>query len=122
MQVLKTTKYLLIMIVILSSCYYDVEDEIYPTTECMTTDMSYALDIIPILEADCYECHSISANNGNVTLEGHENILKYVNDGKLLGAINHDGGFSPMPKERAKLLDCEIAKIDTWITDGALNN
>ena len=88
----------------------------------MTTDMSYAQDIVPILEADCYECHSIIANNGNVTLEGHENTIKYVNDGKLLGAINREGGFSPMPKERAKLLDCEIAKIDSWINAGALDN
>lgn len=111
-----------LIVLIFSGCYYDVEEEIYPSVDCVTTDMSYAADIVPILETDCYTCHSSSANFGNVTLEGHDELLKYVDDGSFLGAVQHDGGFSPMPKGKAKLLECEIEKISAWIDDGALDN
>lgn len=122
MRVQRIIKYAIICIVIFSGCYYDSEDNLYQTLECDTADMSLVNDIIPILEKDCYQCHSEAANFGNVTLENYDNLSKYVNDGSLLGAIKHDGGYSPMPKGRTKLLDCEIDKIEAWIISGALNN
>lgn len=103
-------------------CYYDVEEELYPTTQCHVQNMSLMLDILPILENDCMQCHSASANFGNVTLEGFDQLIKYVDDGSLLGTIKHSSGFSAMPKGAAKLLDCEIEKIESWIINGALNN
>ena len=122
MQVLRIIKYTFIVGFILSGCYYDSEDELYGTVECDVADMSLANDILPILEKDCYQCHSAAANFGNITLEGYQNLLKYVNDGALLGVVKHEAGYSPMPKNGAKLLDCEIAKIESWIELGALNN
>ena len=103
-------------------CYYDVEEDLYPSIECQTEEMSLVVDILPILEADCMQCHSASANFGNVSLEGFDQLSKYVNDGSLLGVIKHDPGFSPMPKGAPKLLDCEVQKIEAWIQAGALNN
>ena len=111
-----------VMTLFISGCYYDVEEELYPTLDCLVSDMSYAQDILPILVADCYACHSVTTNFGNVTIEGHGELIKYVNDGSLLGAVSHEGGYSPMPKNKAKLLDCEIEKIVAWINDGALDN
>ena len=122
MQELKIIKYVIIVALLSSGCYYDSEEDIYGTTECDVEDMSLANDILPILENDCYGCHSAAANFGNITIEGYDNLLKYVDDGSLLGAIKHEGGYSPMPKTGAKLLDCEIAKIESWIDLGALNN
>ncbi len=121
MQALKITSILLIM-VLLGGCYYDVEEEIYGNIECTTEDMSYTDEILPILVADCYECHSAANNFGNVTLEGYDALEKYIEDNSLLGAVRHDVGFSPMPKGGAKLLDCEVEKIAAWINDGAPNN
>lgn len=112
----------LLFIVGLSSCYYDVEEEIYPTTECTKADMSFQTDILPILEDNCYECHDAANNFGGITLEGHNQLKTYVNNGELLGVIKHESGFSPMPKNATKLLDCEIEKIEAWIIDGAPNN
>lgn len=122
MAVLRIIKYTIVMGIIFSGCYYDAEDELYGIVECQSENMSLASDILPILENDCYQCHSIAANFGNVTLEGFDNLSKHVNDGSLVGAISHDGGYSQMPKGGAKLLDCEIAKIESWIQLGALNN
>ena len=106
----------------ISGCYYDVEEDLYPTIECSVENMSLMNDIMPILKTDCFDCHSQEANFGNVTLEGYSELIKYVDDGSMLGVIKHNAGFSPMPKGAAKLLDCEIEKIESWINDGAINN
>lgn len=110
------------MVFLATGCYYDVEEEIYPTTECSTMDMSYQNDILPILSDHCFECHAAALNFGNITLEGHDNLLQYVANGQLLGAIKHDPGYSPMPKTGGMLLQCNIEKIEAWIVDGAPDN
>lgn len=123
MMELRTIKVYLVMVVMLASgCYYDVEEEIYPTIECQTMDMSYMDDILPIIETNCLACHSAAANFGNITLEGFDQMRKYVDDGSLIGVIRHESGFSPMPKNQAMLLNCEIEKIEAWIANGASNN
>jgi hypothetical protein len=104
------------------SCYYDVEEELYPSTGCETTNLSYSLDIVPILNNNCYSCHDQASNFGNITLEGYDNVLPLATDGRLLGAIKHESGFSPMPQNAAQLVACDIEKIETWIADGAPNN
>lgn len=104
------------------SCYYDVEEDLYPTTECSTADMSYQSDILPIMENNCLQCHDAANNFGGITIEGFDQLKIYVNNNQLLGVIKHESGFSPMPKNAAKLLDCEIEKIEAWILEGALNN
>lgn len=105
-----------------SSCYYDNEETLYPPTECVTADMSYQTDIVPIISNNCYVCHSAISNTGNVTLEGYTELKKYVDSGQLMGAINHDPGYSPMPDNAPKLGDCNIAKIESWIAAGAQDN
>jgi hypothetical protein len=103
-------------------CYYDIEEELYPSVECQTDNLSFQSDIAPIIQRNCLGCHSQAANQGNVVLEGYNRLKTYVDNGKLQGVINHRAGFSPMPKNQPKLLECEIAKIEQWIADGALDN
>lgn len=121
---LKTIRILFIatLLVSFNSCYYDVEEELYPTLECDKQDMSYSSDIVPILESTCYQCHDSASNNGNVTIDSYDALKPYIDNATLLGVIKHDPGFSPMPKNLSKLLDCQIEKIEQWILDSALNN
>lgn len=111
-----------VLAMVLTSCYYDVAEVLYPPTNCVTDNMSYATDISPILQTNCYVCHSEAANNGNVTLEGYANVIHYVNSGQLMGAIKHQAGFSAMPQNSTPLSSCEITKIEQWIVQGAQNN
>ncbi len=113
---------LLICVVIFSGCYYDVAEELYPPTTCNTANMSYQANITPILVNNCYVCHSVADHQGDVTLEGYDELIKYVNSGQLLGAIKHESPYSFMPQDAPKLKDCDIAKIEQWIIDGAPNN
>lgn len=115
-------KTLMLSLVFISSCYYDNEEDLYPASACVTENMSYQNNIVPILSHNCYVCHSAAANTANITLEGHASLMKYVNSGQLVGAINHASGFTPMPQNASRLLACDIAKIEQWVADGAPNN
>lgn len=105
-----------------TSCFYDVEELLYPESDCETSTMSYSNDIAPIFSANCYVCHDTSTKFGNIILDSHSEVLKRVNSNILLGVIKHSIGFPPMPQGGPKLLDCHIEKIEAWISQGALNN
>ena len=119
-------KHLFLLLTLLAllgpGCYYDVEEELYPDTGCRVENMSYQEDILPILQNRCYVCHSAAANNGGITLEGYSSLQRYLDNGQLLGAIRHDPGFSPMPKNAPQLPACQIEQFEAWIAAGAPNN
>lgn len=104
------------------ACYYDVEEELYVDTGCDTDNVTYTETILPILEANCYSCHSESLNTGNVTLEGYSKLKVTVDSGRFLGAIRHESGFAPMPENQPQLASCTIEKIEAWVAAGAPNN
>lgn len=103
-------------------CSSDVEEEIYPSIECQTEDMSYVADILPIIETDCFNCHDAANNFGGVTLEGFEAVKIFADNGQLVGSIRHEAGFSFMPQGAPQLLTCEIEKIEAWIDQGTKDN
>lgn len=102
-----------------SGCYYDLEEELFEGVECESSEMSYQSDIAPIIATHCLVCHSASANLGNITLESHSDLKQVVESGRLLGAIKHLPGFAPMPQVGEKLSDCNLEKISNWVEDGA---
>jgi mono/diheme cytochrome c family protein len=111
------------VIVFMQSCYYDVEDELYPqTAACDTLDVTFTNSVFPIINSNCTSCHSGAAPSGNVMLEDYNDISAAANNGSLLGVIRHEPGWSPMPKSGGKLNDCDIAQIETWVNDNAPNN
>lgn len=109
----------------LTSCYYDDEETLYALVTppaCDTTAVTYTNSVIPILELECYGCHSGSAPGGGYILNTYSGLSVAVNDGSLLGSISHDAAFSNMPKGGNQLLECDIQIIQTWINQGAPNN
>lgn len=126
----QTIKYAVIFFVLcitigvsFSGCYYDKEENLYPgIANCDTANVSYSGTVLPLLQNNCYACHSTAAGQGGIILEGYANVVIRVNDGKLMGAISHASGFSPMPKNGQKLAECDIKRVQTWINAGALDN
>ncbi len=108
-----------------SSCKFDSLEELEDSICDTSYVASYQNDVVPILTAECYECHDatfyIYLGGGNL-LEGYSNLVNYVNDSRLLCAIKHSGCAVPMPYGRGKLPDSDIAKIKTWVCQEALNN
>ena len=114
--------YSIICMICCSSCYYDVEENLYGGIACQSTNMSYSQDIQPILRNHCLSCHNAGSNIGNITLEGHDRLMIHIMNGSFLGAIKHQSNFSPMPQGNPKLSDCQIQKIESWINSGSPNN
>lgn len=89
---------------------------------CDTVNMQYARDIQPIISASCYSCHGNGNVSGGVSLGNYAGVKTQADNGNLLHVINHDPGYPAMPQGGAKLSDCNINKIRSWINHGALNN
>ena len=115
---------LLIFTFTVAGCYYDNEEELYPgRSNCTVPATStFSGNVLPILNNRCNSCHSGASPSGGITLTTYTDVMKYVNNGSLMGSINHASGFSPMPKNTTKLSSCEIDTIQKWIDSGSLNN
>lgn len=120
-----------LMLLLLAGCYDDKYDKLYPAapaTTCDTTTIAYARDIAPIIMSKCYSpgngCHDAAgATSPSYDFQTSiTNLQNYANSGRLLGDLNWESGFSPMPKNSTKLPDCDINKIARWVHLGALNN
>ena len=106
-----------------SSCEYNTTDDLYPQpSTCDTENMSYANDIVPIMATHCLQCHNSSDVFGGVALEPHADLLQWVDNGLFLCSIKWESSCSNMPQGAAKIPPCAIAKIESWILDGALEN
>ena len=115
----------IIFLLLANGCYYDVEEELYPVSnavQCDTANATYSSKVQPVIQNNCYTCHSGSAPQGNVNLEGFANLKSFADNGMLIGVITHAPGFPPMPQGGNKLNACDIMNIQTWINQGALNN
>ena len=117
------------LLAILIGCYYDNEEELYPDQpgDCDTTNVTFSGTIFPIINGNCTSCHSGSAPQGNILLEDYATISKQAKipagqAGSLYGAISHDPGNSPMPKNGTQLSDCKIKQVKVWIDAGTPDN
>jgi hypothetical protein len=106
------------------ACTYHNEEELYGDLagNCNTSAVSYATDVLPLLQSNCYVCHSQAASQGGINLESYSRVKAFAENGRLLGSVSHAAGFSPMPKNGAKLPLCEINKIRSWIDAGMPEN
>ena len=112
------------MLIGITSCYHDVEEELYPQTgTCDTTNVTYVNTVAPLLQSNgCVSCHSGGAPSGNIALDTYNGVRTVAQNGKLYGAINHSAGFSPMPQGGSKMTSCNINRIKAWIDAGSNNN
>jgi PBP1b-binding outer membrane lipoprotein LpoB len=94
-----------------------------PIVTCDTTNVRYSVEIVGILNASCNSCHAAPASSGSgIVLNNYTSLKPWANNNTLYHVVNHTPGFSPMPKGGAKIASCDIAKIRTWIRNGAPNN
>ena len=119
--------FLITLFLITFSCSKSNEEELRndPGTNsngCTTSNMKFSADIAPILQANCNSCHNATGPLGGVITENYAGAKIIADNGTLVGTITHASGFSPMPKGKPKLADCDINKIKAWIAQGTQNN
>ena len=116
----------------LSACSYtNSADTVTPCNLPLT--VSYQANVLPILQQQCYRCHSADKykvlTSNTLNMEDFTSLKYYAtpangrnNVSYLVGNIRHDDGFVKMPYDGGKLSDCEIATIQAWVDAGAPSN
>ena len=89
---------------------------------CDTTVFTYSGAVTPIMDNKCAGCHNPSNLGGNIDVSTFAAVRVVALNGKLYGSIAHQTGYSPMPKNAAKLSDCEIRQVQKWIIAASQNN
>jgi cytochrome c5 len=89
--------------------------------ECDSTNVTYAVQVTSIMDANCVACHNATSASGNVSLHNYTAVKTNVDNGKLSGAINHLFGYAAMPPS-GKMNECNLTIIKKWIDNGAPNN
>lgn len=93
-----------------------------PVPACDTAHVTYAGTVAPLLQQQCSGCHGGSQPAAGFAVGSYAQVRAKAANGQLLGTLNHDPGYPPMPQGGAKLSDCDLAKLRQWVAAGALNN
>jgi uncharacterized membrane protein len=89
---------------------------------CDSAVFTYSGAIKSTIQNKCVGCHNPASLGGSIDLSTYAGVKTVALNGKLFGSIAQVTGFSAMPKNSAKLSDCEIRQIQKWINAGAINN
>ena len=84
------------------------------STDCVLENLSFQLDILPIIEAKCNSCHGNESNTTGINLTTYENLLSY----DFCFQIDNDLMPPSNLVDSLQLTQCEKLKIKTWIEDG----
>jgi hypothetical protein len=123
-------KFLTVLALIVTSiaffagCSKTSEDKLASSGLCDTVGVKYSVQIVNILQQNCYQCHGNGSTigSGGVSLYTYGQLKAYADNGLLLGDITHEPGRIGMPYLLPKLPDCEINTILAWVLAGAPNN
>lgn len=110
---------LLIVYLTITACTKD-KVQPAPIDATCTDTISFANDILPIMENNCTSCHDANNPSGGYDLSNYAGVTQ--NTGKVLGSIRQDGSASSMPQGSDKIADSLIQKVNCWINQGAKNN
>jgi hypothetical protein len=116
--------------IILTGCYNDKYNKLYPATStavtCDTTAVSFSSTIQPILNSYCTSCHAtggVGAGYGDFT-SYTTSLVSQATSGNLVTdiSITNTGDIHHMPQSQPSLSSCDIEKITAWVNQGAQNN
>ncbi len=89
---------------------------------CVTTNMSFATNIKPIIDANCLGCHSSAGgSSGGYDFATYAGVKSAVTASKLYESVVQNGSAVSMPPA-SKLNQCNIDQIKSWVDAGALDN
>ena len=94
----------------------------------------YTTKVKPIFDANCARCHGGINHRGGLNIDTRENLLKGGRDGSVLvpgdpaksllvKLIRHEGPADdpmPMPPNKPKISDADIATVERWVKAGAV--
>jgi hypothetical protein len=85
--------------------------------QCST--ISYANDVLPIIQANCISCHDQGNASGGFDFSSYTSISANAN--AIINSMNASG-YQLMPIGGPALPDSTIQKVKCWIQQGKLDN
>jgi hypothetical protein len=103
----------------LSGCYYDKEEDLYPARYCDLTDATYTNRIQPLVQANCAisGCH-VADGDGPGDFTQFDELKAYADNGELRTRVLDDQDMPPS----GPLSSCDREIIRLWLEAGALND
>lgn len=116
---MRNSWFILLLIIVLQSCYYDKEEELYGPVLCDIIDVSYATDVEPIINSSCATsgCH-VAGGSGPGNFTNFNELEAKVANGSFENRVINQRTMPP----GTQLQDCELQILQVWIDNGALNN
>jgi|CXWJ01.1.fsa_nt_gi hypothetical protein len=108
---------LCVFIVLFSSCYYDVEEELYPQkNNCDLSDIKYSTKIKSIVLKSCAlsGCHIAGAQQPDLS--------DYNKLNANVSRVNARAVVSKTMPPSGPMNACDIEALKAWIDGGAINN
>lgn len=109
---------------VLTSCYYDNEEELYQNFEqpCDVSSVTYSQDVNIIVAENCAlsGCHVNPGAQAGLDLTTYQGVS--ANAASIQNRINLAPGAAGKMPPTGQLNDCDLEKLNTWIDQGALNN
>ncbi|NWG06463.1 MAG: hypothetical protein HXY35_07225 [Chloroflexi bacterium] len=102
-----------------------------PTTDpgVQTTTVSFANDVLPILQSRCVNCHGGDRVEEGLSLKTYADLMAGSENGVVVMPGDSENSLlaelivtQKMPKRGPKLTPPEVQLIIDWINQGALNN
>jgi len=102
--------------VLLAGCYYDKEEELYPNTDCDTSDITYSSHVKSIMSSSCAftGCH-VAGGPAPGILDNYAGVKEKIDDGSFFKRTIEDKTMPPS----SPLSDCNLAILEAWINNGA---
>lgn len=118
---MKKSNLLVLFAILFSGAFFIVSCTEEPGEDPEPSDddsYTYTTHASPIFNNFCATsgCHVSGAGIGS--LANYDDAKAFAQGGRILGSIKHENGYSPMPKNDAKLSDQMIETIEKWINDG----
>lgn len=87
---------------------------------CDVSNVQYSTFVKSLIQTKCQGCHSGNNPQGSIKLTNYAEIKTVALNGKLYNSLTRASNW--MPSGGAKLDDCSLQKIQTWIGAGAPEN
>lgn len=117
---MKTQPFFLILLLsLLSGCYYDVEEELYPLDpSCPTGVITYTAHVQQIVATNCALSGCHVAGTGLPNLTTYAGVKQIADNGLMRQKVIIDKTMPPA----GPLAACELRQLRTWLDAGAPEN
>ena len=111
---------LVLAMMVLGGCYYDNEEELYPSNFCDVTNVTFSGTIKPLIQTRCAipGCHVTGGQSPDLSVAA--NIQQIASSGQL--KVRVIDRIAPAMPPSGPLPGCEMLQIQAWLDQGAPNN